>query len=440
MGTDRQITWDEFKDAFRAHYIPAGLIRRKAREFAALKQGNRSVEEYCEEFNRLALYAPEQVDTPAKRKDRFLEGLSAELQDRLNLNMGGTFAEFVNNAIVAEDGYRRVMAERKRSASAMGPSNGPPQKFRMVYTTPSGQRYRSAPVPAPVVRPPQPAQQRPPRYRVRSRVKEDFAHPSGQTLKPDRFPATTAAARGISRGSAHTPRKALDWKKKRKKKNCPRDPPVSDPEKTQPAEAALPRPSRAAWSPAYGQRPLPRIDGPTRAFGHPFLPTAALSEPRIHSLSLSLSLRLRLCFRRRCCSAPPPPRRRFQELVDVHGLASASSSSTRSHLLPFPHRAAAESTSSSPSPTAAHRVARHPRSSLEAAADHRNPHLAGETTPPASLLPEKLGDLPSPCSSEALRLDPEPYRPSLAPLADDDPCPVSAAVAGLRPAIARGVR
>ncbi|GJM94010.1 hypothetical protein PR202_ga10619 [Eleusine coracana subsp. coracana] len=162
MGTDRQITWDEFKDAFRAHYIPAGLIRRKAREFAALKQGSRSVEEYCEEFNRLALYAPEQVDTPAKRKDRFLEGLSAELQDRLNLNMGGTFAEFVNNAIVAEDGYRRVMAERKRSASAMGPSNGPPQKFRMVYTTPSGQRYRSAPVPAPVVRPPQPAQQRPP--------------------------------------------------------------------------------------------------------------------------------------------------------------------------------------------------------------------------------------------------------------------------------------
>ncbi|GJN11907.1 hypothetical protein PR202_ga30143 [Eleusine coracana subsp. coracana] len=159
--TDR-LRGGEFKDAFRAHYIPAGLVRRKAREFAALKQGNRSVEEYCEEFNRLALYAPEQVDTPAKRKDRFLEGLSAELQDRLNLNMGGTFAEFVNNAIVAEDGYRRVIAERKRSASAMGPSNGPPQKFRMVYTTPSGQRYRSAPVPAPAVRPPQLAQQRPP--------------------------------------------------------------------------------------------------------------------------------------------------------------------------------------------------------------------------------------------------------------------------------------
>ncbi|GJN04999.1 hypothetical protein PR202_ga22591 [Eleusine coracana subsp. coracana] len=179
MGTDRQITWGEFKDAFRAHYIPAGLVRRKAREFAALKQGNRSVEEYCEEFNRLALYAPEQVDTPAKRKDRFLEGLSAELQDRLNLNMGGTFAEFVNNAIVAEDGYRRVMAERKRSASAMGPSNGPPQKFRMVYTTPSGQS-------------------------------------SG--LIPNNF-CKGSRLKGVG--------------KRKEKENCPRDPPVSDPEKTQ---------------------------------------------------------------------------------------------------------------------------------------------------------------------------------------------------------------
>ncbi|GJN03278.1 hypothetical protein PR202_ga20706 [Eleusine coracana subsp. coracana] len=288
MGTDRQITWDEFKDAFRAHYIPAGLIRRKAREFAALKQGNRSVEEYCEEFNRLALYARKQVDTPAKRKDRFLEGLSAELQDRLNLNMGGTFAEFVNNAIVAEDGYRRVMAERKRSASAMGPSNGPPQKFRMVYTTPSGQRYRSAPVPAPVVRPPQPAQQRPPIWINSNKICK------GSRLK------------GLE--------------KERKKKKLPVGPACQRLRENTPPAAALPRPSRAAWSPAYGQRPLPRIDSPTRAFGHPFLSTAALSEPRIHSALLSLSFaRAPLPIAARCCSAPPPPRRRFQELVDVHG-------------------------------------------------------------------------------------------------------------------------
>ncbi|GJM94659.1 hypothetical protein PR202_ga11327 [Eleusine coracana subsp. coracana] len=261
MGTDRQITWDEFKDAFRAHYIPAGLIRRKAREFAALKQGSRSVEEYCEEFNRLALYAPEQVDTPAKRKDRFLEGLSAELQDHLNLNMGGTFAEFVNNAIVTEDGFRRVMAERKRSASAMGPSNGPPQKFRMVvYTTPVGTKVPLAPVPAPVVRPPQPAQQRPPLW-----------------INSNKF----------CKGS-----RLKGLEKEKKKKNCRGTHLSATQRKTaagdNSAEAALPRPSRAAWSPAYGQRPLPRIDGPTRAFGHPFCRPPRCPS-RIHFLSLALS-------------------------------------------------------------------------------------------------------------------------------------------------------
>ncbi|GJN41275.1 hypothetical protein PR202_gn00623 [Eleusine coracana subsp. coracana] len=325
------------------------LIRRKAREFAALKQGNRSVEEYCEEFNRLALYAPEQVDTPAKRKDRFLEGLSAELQDHLNLNMGGTFAEFVNNAIVAEDGYRRVMAERKRSASAMGPSNGPPQKFRMVYTTPSGQRYRSAPVPAPVVRPPQPAQQRPPSAERIGKKKE-----KRKTARGTHLSAT------------------------QRKHNS--------------AEAALPRPSRAAWSPAYGQRPLPRIDGPTRAFGHPFCRPPALSEPAFTPpLSLALSppsplLPPSLLLRATAASPSlPGARRRPRPRLGVFKHHAKPPS-------PFRIEAAAESTSFLPvSDRPPHRVARHPRSSLEAAADHRNPHLAGETTPPASLLQEKRG-------------------------------------------------
>lgn len=38
-----QFTWAEFKEAFRAHHVPAGVIRRKLTEFLALKQGNNSV-------------------------------------------------------------------------------------------------------------------------------------------------------------------------------------------------------------------------------------------------------------------------------------------------------------------------------------------------------------------------------------------------------------
>ena len=32
-----RFTWAEFKNAFRAHHIPAGVIRRKLTEFLALK-------------------------------------------------------------------------------------------------------------------------------------------------------------------------------------------------------------------------------------------------------------------------------------------------------------------------------------------------------------------------------------------------------------------
>ena len=42
-----RFTWAQFKEAFRAHHIPAGVIRRKLTEFLALEQGNNSVMQYA---------------------------------------------------------------------------------------------------------------------------------------------------------------------------------------------------------------------------------------------------------------------------------------------------------------------------------------------------------------------------------------------------------
>jgi hypothetical protein len=41
------ITWDEFRAAFRAHYIPEGLLERKLNEFLALTQGTSTVLQYA---------------------------------------------------------------------------------------------------------------------------------------------------------------------------------------------------------------------------------------------------------------------------------------------------------------------------------------------------------------------------------------------------------
>jgi hypothetical protein len=57
--TDYQVSWAEFCDAFRAHYIPAGVMRKKRQEFMDLKQGGMSVHDYSNQFNHLVQYAPD---------------------------------------------------------------------------------------------------------------------------------------------------------------------------------------------------------------------------------------------------------------------------------------------------------------------------------------------------------------------------------------------
>jgi hypothetical protein len=59
--------------------------------------------DYSKQFNHLAQYAPDQVDTDEKKNDRFMIVLSTKLQERMTLNTGGTFPEFVNNVMIAND-------------------------------------------------------------------------------------------------------------------------------------------------------------------------------------------------------------------------------------------------------------------------------------------------------------------------------------------------
>jgi hypothetical protein len=129
---DYQVPWAEFHDVFRAHYIPAGVMRKKRQEFMDLKQGGRSVHDYSKQFNHLAQYAPDQVDTDEKKKDRFMIGLFTKLQERMALNTGGTSPEFVSNVMIANDAIRAHKETKKRKVVA-APSSSAPPKYRTVY-------------------------------------------------------------------------------------------------------------------------------------------------------------------------------------------------------------------------------------------------------------------------------------------------------------------
>jgi hypothetical protein len=126
------VTWAEFRNAFHAYYIPAGMMRKKHQEFIDLKQGGRSMHDYSKQFNHLAQYTPDQVDTDEKKKDRFMIGLSTKLQERMALNTGGTFPEFVSNIMITDDAIRAHKEAKKRKVVA-APSSSAPPKYWTVY-------------------------------------------------------------------------------------------------------------------------------------------------------------------------------------------------------------------------------------------------------------------------------------------------------------------
>jgi hypothetical protein len=129
---DYQVPWAEFHDAFRAYYILAGVMRKKRQEFMDLKQGGRSVHDYSKQFNHLAQYAPDQVDTDEKKNDRFMIGLSTKLQEHMMLNTGGIFPEFVSNVMIVDDAIR-AHKETKKSKVVAAPSSSAPPKYQTVY-------------------------------------------------------------------------------------------------------------------------------------------------------------------------------------------------------------------------------------------------------------------------------------------------------------------
>jgi hypothetical protein len=90
------------------------------------------VHDYSKQFNHLAQYAPDQVDTDDKKKDHFLIGLSTKLQERMSLNTGGTFLEFVSNVMITDDAIRAHKETKKRKAVA-APSDSAHPKYRTVY-------------------------------------------------------------------------------------------------------------------------------------------------------------------------------------------------------------------------------------------------------------------------------------------------------------------
>jgi hypothetical protein len=96
LPAGHEVSWEEFKTAFRGHHIPAGILDRKLNEFLALNQGTRTILLYAQTSNDLCQYAVYHVDSDEKKRDHFRRGLNTKLREHLNTVRADSFNELVN--------------------------------------------------------------------------------------------------------------------------------------------------------------------------------------------------------------------------------------------------------------------------------------------------------------------------------------------------------
>ncbi|WVZ73569.1 LOW QUALITY PROTEIN: hypothetical protein U9M48_021858, partial [Paspalum notatum var. saurae] len=125
-----QVTWDEFRAAFRAHYLPPSLIELKQREFRALRQVDMSVLEYVQAFVHLSQYSPEDVHTDPRRATRLLDGFDPTLLTHLGRSYD-SFTELVDVAIDMEQRLRQAHEDQQKKRLASTPPSSPSQQPRV---------------------------------------------------------------------------------------------------------------------------------------------------------------------------------------------------------------------------------------------------------------------------------------------------------------------
>jgi hypothetical protein len=113
------INWQEFRNNFRTHHVPLGVMKLKKKEFEDLKQGSMSASEYVTRFTQLSCYAPDNVDTDEKKQDWLLNGLNDGLAYALEAPDFINFQDMVDKALVLEN--RRGIMEQKRKMQCTGP-------------------------------------------------------------------------------------------------------------------------------------------------------------------------------------------------------------------------------------------------------------------------------------------------------------------------------
>jgi hypothetical protein len=127
---NHQITQEEFKLAFREHYILEGVLHMKQEEFMKLKQEGDTVNQYLNKFNHLSQYAIDQVNTDLKKKNCFMRGLNDRMQRKMATCIDLTYGRAVSTALAVESKY--ASSRKIKGSGGNRPTQGPEKRQRFV--------------------------------------------------------------------------------------------------------------------------------------------------------------------------------------------------------------------------------------------------------------------------------------------------------------------
>jgi hypothetical protein len=99
-------------------------MKLKKKEFADLKQGSMTTNEYINSFIQLSRYAPDDINTDENKQDMFLNGLNDKIQFQLLNTDYADFQHVVNKVIVIENKIKEMEKDGKRKVSLHGQPSG----------------------------------------------------------------------------------------------------------------------------------------------------------------------------------------------------------------------------------------------------------------------------------------------------------------------------
>ncbi|XP_070017120.1 uncharacterized protein [Nicotiana sylvestris] len=118
------VEWEDFSQAFLAHYLPREVREARLDQFLNLKQGDMGVRDYSHKFNSLARYAPDIVRTMRTRVYHYVDGLGdhlirdcrvASLSDDVDISRIQSFAQTTENLSRRIRDTRRNREQSKRA-------------------------------------------------------------------------------------------------------------------------------------------------------------------------------------------------------------------------------------------------------------------------------------------------------------------------------------